>query len=156
MGNTNAGWSKQESPSLFFKVSYVELKVASNLLIVIRPESPDRGLFTLTRKTLSSFHAYQRTAGFPLLYHTTTFPVWLSALFGVLWACYYMQFSLMPMIDLATVVCERCTSPEVLYNCRITLISSILMFSNFFALGSCLRHSIRYPWRFPNCFVEIL
>lgn len=30
------------------------------------------------------FHAYQPTAGFPLLYHTTTFPVWLSALFGVL------------------------------------------------------------------------
>lgn len=60
------------------------------------------------------------------------------------------------MIDLATVLSEMCTSPEVLYNCRITLISSILMFSKFFALGSCLRHGVRYPWRFANCFVGIL
>lgn len=141
MGSTNTGCSKQNSYSLFFNVSYIGLKLPA--ICSLLDQSHQTG--ASSRWLAKPFHAYQLTAGFPLLYHTTTFPVWLLALFGVLWACYYMQFSLMLMIDLATVLCERCTSPEVLYNCRITLISSIFMFSNFFFYPGVLfeaRHEI--------------
>lgn len=57
VGSANTSCSKQESSSLFFEASYRGLNIASNLL-VIRPESPDRGLFVLTRETLSCLSAY--------------------------------------------------------------------------------------------------
>lgn len=152
VGSANSSCSKQESSSLFLEFSCRGLKVASNLLI-IRLESPEQGLFVLTRETLSCLSAYSWISSALSHCHFSCMAlsfVWSSL--GLL--LYALLFD--ATIDLATVPCKTCTSPEVLYNCRITLISSILMFSNFFALGSCLRHGIRYPWRFPNCFVGIL
>lgn len=141
VGSANTSCSKQESPSLSFEVSYRGLEVAGNLL-VIRPESPNRGLFVLTRETLSCLSACSWISSALSHCHFSCMAlsfVW-SSLGSLLYAVLFDA-----TIDLATVLCEMCTSPEVLYNCRITLISSILMFSNFFALGSCLRHGIRYP-----------
>lgn len=153
VGSANTSCSKQESSSLFFELSYRGLEVASNLLI-IRPESPDQGLFVLTHETLSCLSAYSWiSSALSHCHFSCMAPSFVWSSLGLL--LYAVLFD--AMIDLATVLCEMCTSPEVLYNCRITFISSIVVFSNFFfALGSCLRHGIRYPWRFPICFVGIL
>lgn len=104
------------------------LKVASNLLI-IRTQSPGWDLFTLTRKTLSCLSAGSWISS--ALSHQHFSCMVLSFVWSSL--CLLLYTVLFDADDrFSTVLCERCTSPEVLCNCRITLISSILMFSNFF------------------------